>query len=278
MTLLNGKDIQYARIKIPCCRKCNNERLSKLENQVKAAFQSGHSAFCKLSDEAIFLWSLKIFYELLHLEKRTYLNPAKRHLGRVISAKQLERYGVCHMLLRALLIPTKFTRPHPWSIFIYKLQTHRDPKRNFFFRDNTHALTITLRMGSIGLICCLQDGGAVRPTLDHALRKYERHKLHPLQFLEIAAVVNYTACLLNRVPKYVSVGNNDQQHTLCLPLGGFSTKPIFDDWQEEDFVKVLASYCKVPLEEAYMPAYGTRMTFLNRPDGSFNEINDGEFS
>jgi hypothetical protein len=40
--LLNNTDISYRKLKIPCCNKCNNEHLSKLERIIQKAIDGGY--------------------------------------------------------------------------------------------------------------------------------------------------------------------------------------------------------------------------------------------
>jgi hypothetical protein len=42
MELLNGSLIPYRQMKIPCCKQCNNEHLSKVENEITALVNGGY--------------------------------------------------------------------------------------------------------------------------------------------------------------------------------------------------------------------------------------------
>jgi hypothetical protein len=68
LTLLNGTQIPYRSLTIPCCRTCNGKHLSVIENTVKTATLKGHRAVSELDPLTLFLWLGKIFYGLLYKE------------------------------------------------------------------------------------------------------------------------------------------------------------------------------------------------------------------
>src|SRR5437868_5625128 len=46
--LLNDSSIQYRQLTVPCCKRCNNETLSRLESTVEVAVSSGYDAVVAL--------------------------------------------------------------------------------------------------------------------------------------------------------------------------------------------------------------------------------------
>jgi hypothetical protein len=56
-----------------------------------------------------------------------------------------------------------------------------------------------------------------------------------------------------------------------MPLGGLSRKQIFDDWDPVAYVKVLAEFTGIPVDNLYVPGSGT-FTWLRHPDGSPKEM------
>lgn len=253
VTLLNGKSMPYRRVKIPCCASCNNGVLSELENQVRAAVEGGFDRFKQLPERTIFIWLLKIYFELLHLESRRLLNPADPSLGSTIPKDELERNQAFYTLLRSLLVDTKMATPL-FSIFLVRTKfSPRNTHLNFDFRDNTLTNTFAIRMNDIGVIAALQDHSSVGQTLEPTFKKFRTRALHPQQFLELAAVVFYQASLLNRTPKYISIHDDASQHVMGMPLGGFSSKPIFDEWNWEHFARMLCAIWRVPLDQCFVP-------------------------
>jgi hypothetical protein len=48
LTLLNGTEIPYKQLTIPCCSECNNVHLGKMEQHMKLACDPGHRAVAGL--------------------------------------------------------------------------------------------------------------------------------------------------------------------------------------------------------------------------------------
>ncbi|MFA5667537.1 MAG: hypothetical protein WC944_11170, partial [Candidatus Cloacimonadaceae bacterium] len=68
LTLLNGTDIVYRNLKIPCCLKCNNDYLNKrIEKRIEEAVKGGYEKFKELDESIIFKWLNKIAYGTLLL-------------------------------------------------------------------------------------------------------------------------------------------------------------------------------------------------------------------
>jgi hypothetical protein len=47
--------------------------------------------------------------------------------------------------------------------------------------------------------------------------------------------------------------NDGRISVIQMPLGGLSSKPIYDDWDIDNFAPVLARYTGYPLEQIYAP-------------------------
>jgi hypothetical protein len=122
-------------------------------------------------------------------------------------------------------------------------------------------------MGSVGIIAVLQDGGAQATHFRDYLSRYHQHPLHPLQFLELVAKVFYKASLLNRTPKYLTMESARALEVFQQPLGGFSLRPLFDDWIQEHYAHVLSFHTGAPLELIFRPPDAV-MTWLNDSSGT----------
>jgi len=80
----------------------------------------------------------------------------------IIDAETLERYRLHHQFLQAARIPFEFKPDVPASIFVYDTLEPADNRAGFDFRDNPLMLSISIRIDKVGIIACLQDGGAVK--------------------------------------------------------------------------------------------------------------------
>lgn len=240
--LLNRTEISYRQLTIPCCPSCNTQYLSRVENIFKQSFEKGFLEFKKLDRLIIFQWIAKIFYGLLFKELSLKVDRSDPAQGSIMSPESLEKLRTLHVFLQSIRFPFKFEGFHPWSIFILQLHSYGD-KRDFDYQDDFLNLTFSIRMGEVGILSCLEDNSAQEDLLQDYYNNFEGIKLHPQQFDELYAKLVYKASLLNRVPKYVMVqpaGKQEKIRAASTGLQGFSTKPIYDEWNQRTYAKYLA--------------------------------------
>lgn len=270
ITLLNQTTICYKDLKIPCCNACNNEHLSAIENRVRQAVASGFGSFAALDQTDLFCWLGKIYYGLMY--KSLFLQADRRSDGTepILDADYVRTFGAHHLFLQAIRGLHTFSNFFPASIFVVKLQVPTEKSFQWDFRDSHYKMMIAMRMGEIGVVSLLQDLCTVQRTLD--LSEYTRFPLHPLQFQELIATVFYQYLLLNRVPKFLSIGQGEGSgpeavSTMAMPLAGYSTSAVFDDPDVDEYAKILSNLTGIPLDRLN-PEPGSVMTFMTDENGS----------
>ena len=264
LNLLNGTTIPYRQLTIPCCRTCNNKHLQPIEKRMSRAADQGPKEVRALARHDVFIWLGKMFYGLLYRELFLPWDRAGNYNAKITSKALLKQYEMHHLFLQFVRLPMRFMGFFPASILIVNTHETDDPRMGWDFRDELRTMCIACRVGKVGFIGVLQDGGAQEPMFQ--LLKLARRKLHPIQFDEVIAKVTYKAMLFNRVPKYIIVDGNPKT-VIQAPLGGFSDKPIFDDWNQEHYAKILCQITGVPMEHLFHPPDQV-LTWLRNPDGS----------
>lgn len=242
ITLLNRTTIPYRSLTVPCCRSCNTKYLAPLENTIRLHHERGYSEFLKLDKIRIFQWIAKIFYGLLFKELSLFVDRSDPDYGFITSPDLLKELRTLHTFLQSIRMPFEFVDFHPWSIFLVETNTYED-KRDFDYHDEIFTLTFSIRMGGVGIIACLEDNGAQEELFSEYFDKFKGIKLHPTQFDELVAKVTYKAALMNRTPKYIMMLPKEEGQKVTViasPLQGFSSKPIFDDWNQRDYAAYLA--------------------------------------
>lgn len=269
INLLNKTGLKYRQLTIPCCKKCNNEYLQELENEISQAVENGYEAFKKIDEFRIFQWASKIYYGILYKELFLPLDRSVPHEGNIIDDDLLKNYKMHHVFLQSVRLPFLFQGYKPWSIFIYKTIDYKD-ERCFTFADSLH-LTLSIRFGEIGLIVVFQDNGIIKETFGEMLAKFEKITLADIQFDEICAIVQYKKFLLNRTPLYITQKNTPIVNVTCMPMGGLSTKDIFDNWDMSAFGHVLEGFwSKYDLTyEQIMPVPDNHITYLRDETGKY---------
>lgn len=247
ITLLNQTSITYKRLKIPCCKQCNNVFLSKVEKIINEKYKEGFKAFLKLDELIIYQWIGKMFYGLLFKELSLLIDQGLSKKEYIVSPEMLEQYKIFHGFLQSIRIPLKFSNFDPWSIFILNLHEDKRLIENFDYHDSIEFLTFSIRMKNIGIIACLGDNSAQKDILSDYWEKIQSIKLLPIQFDELCAKVTYKSSLMNRNPKYVTnLPASEKEETIVagLPLQGLSLKPIYNEWNQKDYAKILLSYIR----------------------------------
>lgn len=268
LRLLNGSYIPYRDLTIPCCRGCNGKHLRAVEDRVKAAMAKGPSAVAKLDPLTLFLWLGKIFYGMLYKERLLVRDRRSKTRATILDRRSLKAFALHHLFLQAARLPVKFVPAIPASIFVFRVAEPKDKRFKWDFRDSLALMTVACRVGNVGILAALHDGGAQRDTSQRYWRRYQKFALHPLQFTELSAVFFYAVSLLNRVPKFMMIEPpNGEVHVVQNALQGFSLKPILDDWNQEEFATTfLAPMLGVPLESVFQPPAGVA-TWLHDEKG-----------
>lgn len=261
MVLLNRTSIFYRNLTIPCCFTCNNNYLQPFESKVENLFNNGFDSFSLIDREVLFLWLGKIYYGLMY--KELFLNIDRRDssAGSITTPEYLKSFQAHFLFLQGIRGKHKFKDFFPASIHIFRTQKIGDVSLEWDFFDSHHVLFIAIRMGEIGIVASLQDGQTVEDFPENLI--FEREKgLHPLQFRELTAQILYKTMLLNRTPKYISIKHGDRVETTQLPLGGGSSKPIFDEFNPDIYVRILSQLMNLPLERVH-PNPSTILTWLH---------------
>lgn len=279
LVLLNGTEIEYRHLKIPCCLVCNNRHLSKIEQRVRDVVE-GDKPIATLDKETLYLWTSKIFYGLLYREVLLPLDRAKRELGPIVPVDMIRGYKLLQVFLQSARLDIAFECIHadfPASVFAFQLQEPKTEIAKFDFHDDIEHFTIYLRLGRVGIIAAF-DAGAQAFEWRWLYKKYSRARLHPLQFEELGAAMFAKARLFDRTPKLMISGNRRiGYHVMILPLRGMSTKPVFREWNSRAFAECLSIFTGIPIDHLSPDGNGV-MTFMTWPNnGRYKAIDIRKF-
>jgi hypothetical protein len=269
LNLLNSTSIPYRQLTIPCCRVCNNDHLSVIEQEVRSVIE-GRKPLGSLDEKTLYLWTSKILYGILYREVLLPMDRANRTAGSIFPMEEMRRYRMIHVFLQAARLPVDFQcirAAFPASVFAFKVQEPKTLEARFDFRDDVQSPALYLRLGSVGILAAF-DAGAQAYEWGPLYRKYRRYRLHPLQLEELGAAMFYKASLFDRVPKLIVSGDRlGGYQIMIMPLAGFSTKPVFREWDGVAFAEFLSAFTNMPV--GHLTADGGRrvMTFM-KGDGS----------
>jgi len=141
----------------------------------------------------------------------------------------------------------------------------------FDYWDDIFHLGMSVRIGRVGIVICLQDGGAVKMAAGEYYLQYEKLRLHWMQFAEITAMIFNDLHRFEYVPKFMLVEGDGRVQVAMSPLGGFGRRPLFAQASIEQYARVLAHCTRLPLETVH-PKADLVMTWL-REDGKLKQMN-----
>jgi hypothetical protein len=218
---------------IPCCKACNNEYLSSLEQIISPAVEQGYDEFKKLPSDTIFLWLAKLYFGLIYKHLYLYANIRNPSAGNIVTEDDMKDFFMHHLYLQGIRRKHESIDFNPYSIFIFKLDKAHTFNWDFIYEHQSYFLV--LRMGDIGVISLLQDGGATS-FLKKALSKYDNIVLSESNFKEIAAFIFYHFTLLENKPATMSnyIENEDCAKTYLLNKNSLT----FRDWVDSEFIEI----------------------------------------
>ena len=260
LVLLNRTTIPYRQLTVPCCADCNKYRLQPIETSVSQAVEKGPNALRGLGDKVLFLWLGKIFYGILYKELFLLLERSGDDGVTIATQDMLKAYETHLFFLQQARGKVEFVDFCPGSIFVFSTQKLKNKRFQWDFCDNIDTMFIGIRMGEVGVIGVLGDGGAQLHYHDD-YKEIMDLPLHPFQFRELCAHFAYRATRATRIPKYITI--QDTPHKVFqMPLGGFSAKPLFEDWELPVYLKFLAFYTGYSEEDCFHPPDAI-LTFLH---------------
>lgn len=210
------------------------------------ALECGYETSFELDKSTWYLWAGKIFYGILRKEFTLIHDRKKESETTIISKEALESFSNLHLFLQAIRQKVIFQEPLPYSILICNLHDLGD-KRNYFFRDNLSAFTLSIRIGDVGVIVAFQDAGLINDTFARYVKEVDGHKLHPIQFDELYAKVSYQINLIDRPPKFLISSHVDGNEPASVHM--VSSASYIRQWEQEEFAHVLLANVKNWLHE-----------------------------
>ncbi len=228
----------------------------------------------QLGSNILFLWLGKIFYGILYRELSLLLDRSSNDGITIATPEMLQNYESHLLLLQQAREKVELIDFTPGSIFVFRCQTPKEVRMQWDFCDNIDTLFIGIRMGSVGIIGVLGDGGA-QMVYEEAYKDIIDFPLHPLQFREVCAHFSYRSSITTRIPKYITVsGSPHKIHQ--MPLGGLSAKPYFEEWRTEVYGKHLSHFTGYPYEVVYQ-GQGKLMSWLHDDSGALRYLDYNEF-
>jgi len=265
LTLPNKTWIPYRQTRVPCCKKCNNESLSQLEQKVANAVRLGFDSFVQgVPKKELFLWLQCLFYKMLYRDMSLLSDRANRKSRTISSSLDLASMRLSHAFLRSIDCNVEFTGFFPASIYVVRVKKGSDPALNFDYIDSIPDVCMGLRMNDIGIIGLLRDGGlhetVMKPQMPAGLLGRE---FNPDQFRNLFAKLLYHQKLFSDPLKYAVTAHGTDSLEISVEMKGeneFRGLYVYGPENREGYGKLLAQ------------VLGTTVDALRLPDGSIGSL------
>lgn len=201
--LLNETRIPYRSLLIPCCARCNNEDLSRLEQTIAASVGAGFEAASRVDKHSLYLWAGKLFFGILRKEIALFLERSTPTAGTIFPKESLRSFSALHLFLQGIRGEHEFPDAVPYSVLVCNLHD-LGPSRNFNFCDSLFHMTLAIRLGEVGVIIALEDAGLTEQTYGRYVTEVAGRKLHPIQFDELYAKILYQVSLIEGGVTYLT--------------------------------------------------------------------------
>lgn len=262
VTQINGRLLPYRRLTLPCCRPCNAGDLSGVEARVREAYVGGLERFVELDRRDLFIWLGKIYYGLVYRESLSPREVRDYSGARLIPEKHLESISFHHFLLQAAagVVGWQPSDPGPASFHFFECLDDSTDGR-FDYLDDLFIPLLGIRMGSIGVVCVLQDWGRSEGVTEPHLAAARAMALHPTQFREVFGRLSYMtkASWVNQT--HVVLQTDSVATVLSSPPG-----PFAGEFRTHELAQVLAPIWQVSVDDIWSDGIG--MTTLTHPSGA----------
>lgn len=215
LTLPNGTRRPYGQHKIPCCINCNSLLGRDVEQHMATITAGDHAAFeAAIAGEYQFLpeqWLALVFLKLHLMDGRLRRTRDRRLLDDAMMSEGRiwEHFHHLHALVRS--IHTGATvGPHVLgTLFTFPIE---DPAgdEQFDLVTFTEDFTLYVRIGRIGMVHVLDDGGGVAEIMRDLRARIGGGPFSPVQARELAARTAYGNRILLGRPSFFTQVSEDR--------------------------------------------------------------------
>ncbi|CAH2213877.1 HNH endonuclease [Tepidibacter aestuarii] len=232
LTLPNNSKIQYRQLVVPCCKKCNNEYLSEIENQIKNAFNLGLEEVRNLDSRIIYKWIMKIFYCLMYKDLSLQIDRGSKEKGNILTPEMLSKYRFMFDCMQSIRMSVEIDERYS-SLFIFDIHKdiRKDASLDFFYVDDILHSQIVIQSDNVGIICCIGDNKVIEERLKKYFEPFYEMKLHPVQFRQLITDVFYHRLLLKNSSNSIMMPNE-----IILMPSFFNS---FDEYNVKEYAKCL---------------------------------------
>lgn len=260
LTVSNNTKISYRFLTVPCCEKCNNQDLSRMEGKFQELLERSFTNLSIEDEQVIFQWTAKILYATRYKELSLAVDRKKPALGKIITPFELEGYSALHLFLQSVRFKTTFNSPKPWSLFIFQCKDE-----DFFYHNNIQALCVSMKFGKVAITIVFEDNNIIEEFMG-GFKKLEEYPLNFPQYLEVNCNIFYSAAIKENVPKYITAYNNLTKEMNVDTMGTLRSRK-WNDKEYAFFFDYLLQSCGINIGHSTFHEDGSITSFLVDDNG-----------
>jgi hypothetical protein len=227
--------------------------------------------FLQLRKEDLYIWCAKIYYGLIYHEtKLCDWRTADASFSPSLPNAILRELSFLLDLLQGFRKRVLVSGPRKlFSLLSFPLHADGDPADTFHPAIQVQFPCIALRLGSVGVLCVLDDFGTTENAYAQIFEPALRGKtLDPIQFGELVGRLSFLSW---NMPFEVTVGRIEGKRDMMLDYSVRSLGDQMPDPKAE--AEWISELTGLPVEDFY--ANGGARSLLLRPDRTFNELSRG---
>ena len=255
LEITNGTTIQYRRLTVPCCSKCNNEDLSRMEGEFQKLIDNSFENLRMEDEVTIFQWTAKILYATRYKELSLRVDRRSPDLGNILSPQDLEGYTSLHLFLQSIRYKTTFNEPKPWSLFILDCEDE-----DFFYHNNIAGLSFSMKFGKIAITIVYEDNNIISKFMGE-FKNIRGFNLNFAQFLEVNCNIFYSALLKENVPRYLSSFNKLNEELIVNTSGTLRSRK-WDKKEYAHYFDFLLQSCGINIGQSVLQENESATSFL----------------
>lgn len=255
LRVTNDSLIPYRFLTVPCCEKCNNVDLSKMEVKFQELLERSFENLNDEDEQVVFQWTAKILYATRYKELSLLVDRKNPELGKILSPNELEGYSALHLFLQSIRFKTIFNSPKPWSLFVF---TCSDDE--FFYHNNLGALCVSMKFGTVAITIIFEDNNMIEDFMK-SFKKLRNYPINFAQYLEINSHLFYSAIIKDTIPKYITSYNSVTNEININTLGNISSRK-WDDREYTLLFDFLLKSCNIDIGHSTLNNDGLVTTFL----------------
>lgn len=281
ITLLTGSTIRYTDIQVPISRTARDAGLNYMNRAVGDLLLAGFDGLNWLKPAQLYHFLVYLYYGIIYYEIYESIRVKSLRNAFLTSEDFKAKFRILHVVLQGIVRPVTYLNFDPGSMFILRTHNYKKPEAAYDLKIGTNTLSMSLRIGEVGIMASLLDNGTQAQFFKSYFEKFDGATLHPIQFDELYAKISYKAWLMNSVFDYGIEFPDAEDPAIALSMRIPDDKKndsVFRDWEDAVYGTILQAYLApygFPADKIFDKS-GQSITFLESPTGKLRRF-DADF-